>query len=103
MIDEAIWKQNTAVITHTSPSNLTFRPSVADPACPTLRLTHVIDQILKPFPIHVILYFKDNIDFTDMISGQIKDSEEMVTLDIVRLNSIIEHELVLSADIFLDK
>ncbi|CAC5382133.1 unnamed protein product [Mytilus coruscus] len=47
-IETAVQQQNCAYIEIKSPKDLKFRPIVAGPQCPTHRLSHFIDLILKP-------------------------------------------------------
>ena len=41
------------------PSDLTLRPIVAGPNCPTRRLSNLVDILLKPFLIHIKSYIKE--------------------------------------------
>ena len=63
IIQEAIQVQNSEYIKIYEPSDLTLRPIVADPTCPTCRLSNLVDILLKPFLIHIKSYIKDNLDF----------------------------------------
>ena len=62
-ISEAIHQQNNEYIEINEPDDLTLRPIVGAPNCPTRPLSQLIDIILKPFLIHINSYVKDNLDF----------------------------------------
>ena len=55
IIQEAIQVQNSEYIKIYEPSDLTLRPIVADPNCPTRRLSNLVDILSKPFLIQAIL------------------------------------------------
>ena len=63
IIQEAIQVKNCEYIKIYDPLDLTLRPIVAGPSCPTRRLSNLIDILLKPFLIHIKSYIKDNLDF----------------------------------------
>ena len=75
------------------PTDLKMRPIVAGPACPTHRLSHVLDIVLQPLQKFIPSYIKNNIDFLNKIPSQISDSEVFITLDVTSLYSNIRHEL----------
>ena len=62
-INEAIQQQNNENIKIHEPNDLTLRPIVGGPNCPTRSLGQFIDIILKPFLIHIKNYVKYNLDF----------------------------------------
>ena len=62
-INEAIQQQNNEYIEIHEPNNLTVRPIVGGPNCPTRPLSQLINIILKPFLIHIKSYVKDNLNF----------------------------------------
>ena len=53
---------NTYIEIH-EPDDLTVRPIVGGPNCPTKPLSQHIDIILKPFLIHVKSFVTDNLVF----------------------------------------
>ncbi len=55
--------KQTEIVYVECPQDLTFRPNVAGPACPTYKLSNLIDIFLRPYMIHVKGYVGDNIDF----------------------------------------
>ncbi|CAG2217807.1 unnamed protein product [Mytilus edulis] len=62
-VETAVQQQNCAYIEINSPKDLKFRPIVAGPQCPTHRLSHFIDLILKPLCQYVPSFIRDNFDF----------------------------------------
>ena len=54
------------------PSDLTLRPIVACPNCPTRRLSNLVDILLKQFLIHIKSYFKENLHFLAKCSRENK-------------------------------
>ena len=52
-INEAIQKQNNEYIEIHEPDDLTAKPIVCGPNCPTRPLSQLIDMILKPFLIDI--------------------------------------------------
>ena len=44
-----------------TPHDLVFRPIIAGPACPTHRLSHLLDLLLRPFIKNVPSYVRDDI------------------------------------------
>ena len=62
-INEAIHQQNNEYVEIYEPDDLTVRPIVDGPNCPTRPLSQLIDIILKPFLIQMKSYVKDNLDF----------------------------------------
>ena len=55
-----------------SPNDLTFRPIVASPACPTSRLSEVIDILIKPLQEMTTSFIRDDIDFLSKIPRVMK-------------------------------
>ena len=72
IIQEAIQVQNSEYIKIYEPSDLTLRPIVAGPNCPTRRLSNLADILLKPFLIHIKRYIKENLDFLAKCSRENK-------------------------------
>lgn len=96
-IIEAIERQNQDYVQVLCPTDLKFRPIVAGPSCPTHRLSHLIDTLLKPFLQHTSSYVRDDIDFLTKLPSEIQQSESFVTFDITNLYSNITNELGLEA------
>ena len=104
IIQEAIQAQNSEYIIIYEPSDLTLRPIVAGPNCPTRRLSNLVDILLKPFLIHVKSYIKDNLDFLAKCFRENKWDTILTTFDTVGLHSNIPHEYGLEAiEYWLDK
>ena len=72
IIQEAIQVQNSEYVKIYEPRDLTLRPIVAGPNCPTRRLSNLVDVLLKPFLIHIKSYNKDNLDFLAKCSRENK-------------------------------
>ena len=55
------------MITYTEPLDLTVRPIIGRPKCPTRKLSNVVDILIKPFltPMltHMPCFVKDNLTF----------------------------------------
>ena len=103
-IIKAINDQNLEYIEILNPPDLKFRPIVAGPACPTHRISHLIDQLILPFVKFVKSYVRDDLDFLGHIPNTISTSETFVTFDVSSLYSNISHELGIKAiDFWLDK
>ena len=62
IINEAITTQNTEIITVHAPHDLKMRPIIAGPACPTHRLSHLLDQLLRPLVQYVEANVRDSLD-----------------------------------------
>ena len=74
-INEAIQQQNNEYIEIHKPDDLTVKPIVGGPACPTR-------VILKPFLIHIKSYVKGNLTFFRKCSRINNDSTTLVTFDV---------------------
>ena len=85
IIQEAIQVQNSEYIKIYEPSDLTLRPIVAGPNCPTRRLSNLVDILLKPFLIHIKSYIKVNLDFLAKCSRENKWDTIFTTFDLVGL------------------
>ena len=79
-INEAIEQQNNGYIEIHEPEELTARPIVGGPNCPTRPLSQVIKIILKLFLNHKKRYVKDDIDFLRKCSRKNNDSTTLVRL-----------------------
>ena len=104
IIQEAIQVQNSEYVKIYEPPDLTLRPIVAGPNCPTRRLSNLVDILLKPFLIHIKSYIKDNLDFLAKCSRENKWDTILTTFDVVGLYSNILHEYGLEhIEYWLDK
>ena len=71
--------------------DLTLRPIVGRPNCPTRLFGQPIDIILKPFLINIKSYVKDNLDFLRKCSQKNNDTTTLVTFDVKSLYTSIPH------------
>lgn len=93
LIAKAVKEQNDVCIRLTNPDDLKFRPIVAGPACPTHRISDLLDKLLRPFIKHVKSYVRDDLDFLNHLPNQVDNSDFLVTMDISSLYSNIDHDL----------
>ena len=92
--------QNIEYVKIYEPPDLTLRPVVVGPNCPTRRLSNLVDILLKPFLVHI----KSYIDFLAKCSRENKWDTILTTFDVVGLYSNISHEYGLEAiEYWLDK
>ena len=96
-ISEAIGEQNHEYIEIFEPADLTLRPIVGGPNCPTRPLSKLLDILLKPFITHVKSYIKDNLDFLRKCSRDNKETSVLVTFDVKSLYTSIPHAYGLEA------
>ena len=92
-IKDAVTQQNSMCVNLKCPEDLTFRPIVAGPACPTHRLSDLTDKLLRPFIKHVPSYVRDDLDFLNHLPETIEENEILISLDICSLYSNIDHDL----------
>lgn len=92
-IQNAITAQNSEYIRILNPTDLTFRPIVAGPTCPTHRISNLIDILLQPFLSKINSYVKDNIHFLNMLPNDTCPDSLLATFDVTNLYSNIPHEL----------
>ena len=103
-IIDAIHRTNCEYIKIENPANLKFRPIVAGPACPTSRLSHLLDILLSPYVKHVPSFVRDDIDFLNHLPETISENEILASFDVTSLYSNISHSLGLEAvQFWLDK
>lgn len=84
-IQEGIQLQNSSYIKLPEPHDLKLRPIVAGPACPTHRLSNLLDIILKPLCPHVNSYIRDDIDFLNYIPESVTQETLLVSFDVTSL------------------
>ena len=103
-IEAAVQQQNSPFIEIQSPEDLKFRPIVAGPQCPTHRLSHFIDLILKPLCQYVPSFIRDDFDFLNHLPTDIDQDAILVSFDVVSLYTNIPHQLGLdSVNFWLEK
>ena len=97
-IRTAIDQQNNAYVILPAPEHLEFRPIVAGCQSPTSRLSHLLDEILKPLTINITSYIKDTRHFLQYLDNQnVEEDDILVTMDIKSLYTSLKHSLVKSA------
>ena len=97
IITKAIEEQNSEYIKISEPEDLTLRPIVAGPNCPTKRLSTFIDTIIKPLVLHIKSYIRDSIHFLQKCSRIANDRTVLCTFDVKSLYTNIPHEYGLEA------
>ncbi len=75
------------------PSDLTFRPIVGGPECPTQRLSNFLDIILKPMCQKVKSNVRDTMDFLKKLEKTVPNECNILTLDVSDLYGSIPHNL----------
>ena len=102
IIKNAITQQNSDYISIPNPSDLKFRPIVAGPVCPTSRLSHLIDILLKELPSQTNSYVRDDIDFLSKINRNLNPAHDntLITYDVESLYTNIDHDLGIKAITF---
>ena len=92
-----IKEQKSDIICLERPDDLSFRPIVAGPNCPTHRLSHIVDRILQPFLTLIPSYIKNSVDVLNKLPNTIEESTILITIDVEALYSNITHDLGLNA------
>ena len=85
-------KFNSEYIEIQSPSDLTFRPIAAGPSCPTSRISHIVDILIKLLQKVTKPYIRDDIDFLSKILRKVnnKHGYTLVTIDVESLYTNFE-------------
>ena len=96
-IIQEITKQNNECVHVPMPEDLTFRPIIAGPVCPTHRLSNFLDIILKPLVTKMPSYVRDSTHFVNGLPTSIKEGHYLVTFDVTNLYGSIPHKLGLEA------
>ena len=97
IINEAIRTQNTEIITVHAPHDLKIRPIIAGPACPTHRLSHLLDQLLRPLVQYVEANLRDSLDMLSRLPQKLEGGNQLSTFDVNNLYGNISHSLGLTA------
>lgn len=79
------------------PSDVTSRPIVSNINSPTCRLSHFIDQLLKPLLPLTVGYIKDSFDFLNKLPRNPARKFIFLSFDVVNLYTVIPHSLGLEA------
>ena len=90
---DAITTQKSELVNILSPEDLSFRPTVAGPNCPTHCLSHLVDLLIQPFLVHVDSYVKDTKDIISKLPTYVDASTAMITYDVEALYSNITRSL----------
>ena len=90
-------KQKAELINLHKPEDLSFRPIVAGPNCPTHRISHLIDRLLQPFLNLLPSYIKDSTDVLNKLPKTVTESTLLITIDVEGLYNNITHDLGLTA------
>jgi hypothetical protein len=96
-IIEEIKNTNDEYIQILRPDDLLFRPIVAGHSCATSRLSHFLDELLKPFLLKVCSYIKDTYDFLSKLPSNVPEGSTLVTYDVVSLYTNITNDLGIEA------
>ena len=79
------------------PDDLTFRPIVAGPLCPTHRLSNFLHLIFSSLTNLVPSFIKDTTSFLRKLPQTLNTPSYLCTMDIVSLYSNIPHDLGITA------
>ena len=80
-----------------APKDLTFRPIVAGPVCPTHRLSKLLDKLLQPYLQEVHSFVRDDIHFLSLVPRDVPNDTVLLTCDVVNLYNIIPHNAGINA------
>jgi hypothetical protein len=89
--------QSSTVLHLKNPEDLTFRPIVAGPACPTNKLSELLNILLLPYVKYVKSYVRDDIDILNKLPLKLDKNEKLLTFDVEALYNNIRHDLGLEA------
>ena len=79
------------------PDDLLFRPIVAGHSCATSRLSHLLDELLKPFLSKISSYVKDSYDFLSKLPHEVPKGAILETYDVVNLYTNITNNIGIEA------
>ena len=96
-IAEQIRIQQSELVTVTGPPDLKMRPIVAGPTCPTHRLSHLLDLILRPLVKKVKANVRDTSDILSRLPERLEEGHKLATFDIENLYGNITHTTGLDA------
>jgi len=92
-IQEATELQNAEYVKIYRPNDLKLRPIVAGPACPTHRLSELLDILLKPLLKYIPSYIRDDMDFIQHLPREVDPDSILVSFDVTSLYTNIPHNL----------
>ena len=96
-IIEEIEKNKSTFLEIHCPDDLTFRPIIAGHSSSTSRISHFIDEILKPLLQKIQSYIKDSFHFLEKLPKNVSEDSNLVTFDVISLYTNICHDLGLKA------
>ena len=70
---------------------------MAGPDCPTHRLSHFLDLILRPLVSEARANVKDTVNFLERLPKTLEEGYKMATFDVENLYGNITHEIGLEA------
>ena len=85
LLTNAIKEQISEVVSIKEPQDLKIWPIVGGPKCPTIKVSELIDALLKPFLKHVKRYIRDSIDFLNKCDKNSDGNTVIATFDVVGL------------------
>lgn len=97
LIKQAIEEQQSELVTVRFPCDLQMRPIVAGPACPTHRLSNLLDVVLRPLVQGVTSNVRDTMDLLDKLPPKIDEDFQFAIFDVENLYGNISHSLGLRA------
>ncbi|KAK3091940.1 hypothetical protein FSP39_023867 [Pinctada imbricata] len=92
-IQHGIQAKNATYVKLPQPGDLKLRPIVAGPACPTHRLSNLLDIILKALCKLVPSYIRDDIDFLNYIPDSVDANTKLISFDVTSLYTNIPHDV----------
>ncbi len=96
VIIDAIKQTETDYVECHNPLDLKFKPIVAGPACPTHRLSNLINIFLRPYIKHVKSCVRDDIDFLNHLPDRMNENVILCTFDLSSLYTNISHHVGLA-------
>ena len=104
IIKSAVIEKQSEYIEVANPSDLSMRPIIAGPICPTYRLSHLLDVILRPLVGEVTANIRDTPDLLQRLPEMMGQDCQLVTYDVQNLYGSIPHSLGLRAiEFWLDR
>ena len=97
LISQAIAKQNNKYVEVLEPSDFKLRSVAAGPTYPIRPLSGLLDNIFKPFILHVNSNVSENIDFLERCSRVKNENTIFMTFDVISLYIDTPHAYELEA------
>ena len=96
-IIEKIMTEQSEVISVNDPPDLEMRPIIAGPMCPTHRLSHLLDILLRPLVEEVRANVRDTRDMLARLPERLEENHSLATFDVKNLYGNITHQTGLDA------